>query len=104
MNVSQVVVQGTLKSDGTLELDEKPDLPPGRVQVTLQAEAGAPQGRSGYWEVLQQIWKEQAETGRKPRSREDIDAEIDDLREGWEERMRELDRIPEDRQREKPGC
>ncbi|HEY1803990.1 MAG TPA: hypothetical protein VGG45_05875 [Terracidiphilus sp.] len=30
------VIQGTLKPDGTLELDEKPTLAPGRVHVMLQ--------------------------------------------------------------------
>jgi len=32
----QVTVQGLLKADGTLELDTKPELPPGRVTVMLQ--------------------------------------------------------------------
>jgi hypothetical protein len=31
MNLDEVMVAGTLKSDGTLELDQKPSLPPGRV-------------------------------------------------------------------------
>jgi hypothetical protein len=35
MNLNPAVVQGTLKDDGTLELDEKPPLAPGRVQVTI---------------------------------------------------------------------
>jgi hypothetical protein len=36
MSLDQVVVEGTLKPDGTLELDQKPGLPPGRVTVTVQ--------------------------------------------------------------------
>ena len=36
MSLNTIVVQGTLKPDGTLELDEKPSLAPGRVQVMLQ--------------------------------------------------------------------
>jgi hypothetical protein len=35
MNLNTAVVQGALKDDGTLELDEKPPLAPGRVQVTI---------------------------------------------------------------------
>jgi len=31
-----VTLEGTLKSDGTLELDKKPDLAPGRVRVTVE--------------------------------------------------------------------
>jgi hypothetical protein len=50
MSPAEIVVEGTLKPDGTLELDEKPSLPPGRVKVTLQpAQAGATylQARTG---------------------------------------------------------
>ena len=35
MSLNTIVVEGTLKADGTLELDEKPNLPPGRVSVTV---------------------------------------------------------------------
>lgn len=44
MNNATVIVDGTLKPDGTLELDEKPPLPAGRVRVTLQAESVLPEG------------------------------------------------------------
>jgi hypothetical protein len=36
MSLSEVVIEGTLKSDGTLELDQQPNLSPGRVKVILQ--------------------------------------------------------------------
>ena len=36
MSLSEVVVEGTLKPDGTLELHQKPDLAPGRVRVAMQ--------------------------------------------------------------------
>ena len=35
MSLTEVVVEGTLKPDGTLELDQKPSLSPGRVKVIL---------------------------------------------------------------------
>ncbi len=35
------MVAGTLKPDGTLELDQKPTLPPGRVMVVLRQESEA---------------------------------------------------------------
>lgn len=37
MNQKEVILLGTLSPDGTLLLDEKPNLPPGRVKVTVQA-------------------------------------------------------------------
>ena len=36
MSLSEVVIEGTLKPDGTLELDQKPSLSPGRVTVVLR--------------------------------------------------------------------
>jgi hypothetical protein len=36
MGLTETVIEGTLKADGTLELDEKPDLPAGRVTVVLR--------------------------------------------------------------------
>ncbi len=44
MNNATVIVDGTLKPDGTLELDEKPSLPAGRVKVVLQAESVPAEG------------------------------------------------------------
>lgn len=38
MMLKEVAVTGTLKPDGSLELDEKPGLPPGRVKILLCAE------------------------------------------------------------------
>ena len=39
MSLMEAVVSGTLKSDGTLELDENPNLPAGRVTVILRQES-----------------------------------------------------------------
>ena len=39
MSRTETVVAGTLKPDGTLELDEKPNLPAGRVTVVLRPQA-----------------------------------------------------------------
>jgi len=106
MTPPEVTIQGTLRPDGTLELDEKPDLPPGRVRITIQpAEETVPPG-PGWWEVLQEIWKEHAAQGFRGRTREEIDAEINALREEWEGRMRELEKIHEEAQRarEEAGC
>jgi hypothetical protein len=36
MNPAQVVVEGRLRPDGTLELDDKVALPPGPVRVTVE--------------------------------------------------------------------
>lgn len=36
MSTNAIEVQGTLREDGTLELDNKPNLPAGRVKVTVE--------------------------------------------------------------------
>ena len=35
MNATHVVVEGTVKPDGSLELESKLNLPPGRVQLIV---------------------------------------------------------------------
>lgn len=100
MSPTQVVVEGTLKPDGTLEMDQKPKLPPGRVRVVLERmPEPSPEPRPGYWEVLQQIWREQAASGYRGRTAEEIDADINAMRDGWEERMQELEKIHEEARR-----
>jgi len=39
MSPNEVVLEGTLKPDGTLELDQKPYLSPGRVKIIMQSAA-----------------------------------------------------------------
>src|SRR5205823_10521765 len=101
-----IVLHGTLKPDGTLELDEKPNLPPGRVQVAIQTEAPPTPAAQGWWGVLQKIWAEQAATGHRGRTREEIDAEINALRDEWEERMAALEKIHQEAERNRgdSGC
>ncbi len=36
MNFMETVIGGTIQPDGTLVLDEKPSLPPGRVHVVVR--------------------------------------------------------------------
>src|SRR5262245_59667144 len=103
MSDKPVVVQGTLEPDGTLRLDERPALPGGRVRVTL--EPLEPPAASGpdWWDVLAGIWKDQAARGHQPRTREQIDAELDAQRDEWEDRLRELDAIREEGRRGQEG-
>ena len=80
MQVSEAMVRGTLKADGSLELAEKPDLPPGPVQVLLRTVPPDTPPQDSWWEYLQQARKQIENSGRGLRSREEIDAEIEDLR------------------------
>jgi hypothetical protein len=98
MFASQVITQGTLAADGTLNLDEKLHLPPGRVRVIVQA-LGEQANKPDWWEVAQQAWKENEARGFQPRTKEQIDADLNALRDGWEERMKELEAIHEEARR-----
>lgn len=92
MGVNEVIVQGTLKPDGTLELDERVNLAPGRVQVTMVPVAQLPQD-DPFWQRMQAIWTNQKHRGHIARSVEEVEAERRVLREEWEERMRRIEQI-----------
>ena len=71
---AQEMVQGTLKPDGTLELDQKPNLSPGRVRVTVEP-VTEPTRPDRFWAMLEQIWADLKARGHVPRSVEQIEAE-----------------------------
>ena len=99
MTVPSVEVQGTLQADGTLVLDARPNLPPGRVRVRVQpVEAPA-----DVMEVLRRIHAEQAASGHVPRSREEIDADIAAMRQEDEERMQGIERLHDEYRRGRPS-
>ena len=81
MSLSEVVIQGTLKSDGTLELDRKPNLMPGRVQVTVKPLVLSSNGR-GLVEVMDEIRQSQQARGYQGRTVQEMQA---DERVGQEE-------------------
>jgi hypothetical protein len=91
MSLDQITVKGTLKPDGSLELDERPNLPPGRVEVVLRAEAEAVP-KEGLWTVLERIAREREELGMQGRTREQIDADITALRDELEDRLDRVER------------
>ena len=75
MSLSEIVLQGTLNPDGTLQLDEPPKLAPGRVQVTVQPLPTACAVRPGLAEVIQHIQQEQKQRGFIGLSAADLAAE-----------------------------
>ena len=98
MNLSEVVVAGTLKPDGTLELDEKPKLAPGRVQVIVQALPELPDG-DPFWDMMKSIWAQQKARGHVPRSVEEVEAERRKMREDWARRQGAIEQLQEESRR-----
>jgi hypothetical protein len=91
MNASQILVGGTLKADGTLELDEKPTLPPGRVEVLISSQSSGNRAET-WWEFLQRSRAELLAQGLTFRTKEDIDADQSRHRSQDESRRQAINR------------
>lgn len=98
MGLSEVVVEGTLGPDGTLQLDRKLNLPAGRVQVIVQALPELPDG-DPFWDLMKSIWAKQKARGHVPRSVEEVEAERREAREGWARRQEAIERLQEESRR-----
>lgn len=92
---TKVVVQGTLKPDGTLELDEKPNLPPGRVQVTVQPVA-AGEAAEEFRERMKTLWANQRARGHVARTMEEVEAQRKALNDEMEQEIQEAMRLQQE--------
>ena len=94
MSLTAIVVEGTIKPDGTLELKQKLSLPPGRVTVVLQQESQpgtTPQ--EGWWPYMQRVRVEREAAGYHFMSEAEMEAHLRWLREEdqIDEMLREAD-------------
>jgi hypothetical protein len=103
MSATHVVVEGTLKPDGSLELDDKLDLPPGRVQLIVQPLPELPKD-DPFWQMMQGIWAARAAAGRTPRSTEEVEAERRALRENVDEDIEKSRRMQDESVRLREGA
>lgn len=89
-----VEMTGTLNPDGTLTLDGKPELPSGPVRVRVEAvpPAFVPPD-TPFWRRMQALWEKLEASGYKPRSADEVDAQLRELRDEWDERQEEIERI-----------
>jgi hypothetical protein len=76
VNLGEVVIEGTLKPDGTLQLDQKPSLAPGRVKVILQPAPAGTLPQRGLADVIDEIRQSQQARGFPGRSAEEIEAAL----------------------------
>jgi hypothetical protein len=95
MSATHVVVEGTIKPDGTLELDSKLELPPGRVQLIVQPLPELPKD-DPFWQTMEGIWAAQKARGHVPRTKEQIDAEVRAMRDDAEAELQEVERLQAD--------
>jgi hypothetical protein len=93
MNAAQVLVRGTLKPDGTLELQETPSLPSGPVEVLIRAVPANGPPTETWWEFLQRGRTELLAQGEVFRSKDEINAEFAREWASDDEADRELERL-----------
>jgi len=97
VNATQVEVTGTLQPDGTLVLDQKPNLPPGRVRVVVQLAPEPGRPAINWLEHLQRIRAEREADGYPFMNEEEVAAYVDWLRED-DDRIAEAYRQSQDEQ------
>ena len=102
MTADAIEIQGTLREDGTLVLDEKPNLPPGRVKVLMRPVQPPVGGGNDLVAVLERIHNAQAQRGYVPRRVEEIDADLAEMRDD-DERSRMIEQIHEECRRQREG-
>lgn len=88
MRLDEVVVDGTLNADGTLELDRKPTLSPGRVQVILRQQSDATPPKEDWWQYMQRARRELENAACPFMNEEEANTHLEWLREG--DRMDDL--------------
>jgi hypothetical protein len=84
MTPTQLVLHGNLKPDGTLELSERPALPVGPVEIVIRPLSPSQADSEDWWQYLQKARAELQAAGHCFRTKEEIDAEIAELRSGDE--------------------
>jgi hypothetical protein len=105
MSTPEIVVHGSVRPDGALELDEKLPLPPGRVKITVQPVVEPAGLQEDWWQCLQRARAELELRDAGFRTQEEIEAEREAFRSG-DERVTEVheDLEGEHPRQEQNGC
>lgn len=97
MSPMEVMIDGTLQADGTLELDAKPNLRPGRVTVVLREHTEALKlPDEPFWQRLRAIWAMPRLDGHIPDGGANSLAEVEKLREEWDQQQQTLEQLQVD--------
>lgn len=97
MSLIETVVQGTLGADGTLTLDEKPNLPAGRVTVVLRQEVAVElPADDPFWQRMQAIWAIPRTGGKASDGGANTLEEVRQMRKEWEVHQETLERLQQE--------
>jgi len=99
MSQIQAEVQGTLRPDGTLVLNEKPNLPPGPVRVILQSQAEVVPPQEGLLDFVQRVQRDSIARGHRFLTDAELAAWIDELR-ADDDRIEQAYRTAEEHRRQ----
>jgi hypothetical protein len=102
MSATRVVVEGTVKPDGSLELDSKLDLPAGRVQLIVQPLPDLPKD-DPFWQMMQKIWADRRAAELTARSTEDVEAHRKELRADVDDEIAKAGLLQEESRRLRQG-
>ncbi len=86
---STQTIRGTLKPDGTVELENQPNLPAGPVEVVLRPLSPPSPGPEDWWQYLQRVRREAEAAGGPFRSEGEIEQQRRDFRLG-DERIEQI--------------
>ncbi len=98
MSLTEIEMEGTIQPDGTLVLDEKTKLMPGRVKVVLRQEQ-LPSSKEELFRMMEEIWAGQKARGFVPRTVEEVETERRKLRDEVEEEIEEAIRLQQESRR-----
>lgn len=97
MSLTETVIEGTLKADGTLELNEKPNLAPGRVTVVLRREAESMLPKDDpFWQRMHAMWAIPHGGQNAGDGGEASLAEVRKMREEWDEHQQAIERLQDE--------
>lgn len=87
MSANPITVEGTLTPNGTVQLDQLPNLPPGRVHVTMQPAQCAALPSSRLTDLIDEIHAGQKARGFQGRSEQEIETGLREGEAEYEARM-----------------
>jgi hypothetical protein len=95
---------GTVRPDGTLELDEKVDVPPGRVRVRVESVASPSPSPDSLLDFINRTRAEMAARGSRFLNDQEVGAWIEELR-AEDDRVEEIYKPDSNGRKEtSPGC
>ncbi len=91
MSTDIATVRGTLRPDGTLELEHRPDLPAGPVEVTIRVFPAETAAGETWWQFMKRRWDARQAAGASALDDREVEALERELRHE-EDRIDVLDR------------